>query len=109
MNTLHLLTVGISATLFIAFTTLPPSSAIMSKTAESWCIVLSPNELKAGSTDQDIVIWHSRYPQGVFSSRDSCETAAVNMPPTYNMEAKCQSPHPSLVSVGVQLPVDTLG
>lgn len=67
---------------------------------QSWGIIISPIDIWAGNTDEEIVIWHNRYLRDgkQFTSEEACEKAAViyekDKPSSYNMEVRCISPAP---------------
>lgn len=78
-----------------------------SNVQKTWGLIISPIDLWAVNSKEEIVLWHSRYPKNgeVYTSQEDCEKHAriyeKKNPPRYNMEVKCISPAPGTVPYAV--------
>lgn len=72
-----------------------------------WGFLISPIDLTAGSTDDQLVVWENRYIRDArsYESRKVCEEQALiyakDNPPGYNMAVKCVSPPPGMSAISV--------
>ena len=93
---------GLRAIQMMAFSTAFFAIGCSHNTSEApprtWGIALSPIDIQAGNTNEEIAVWSIRYLSEVFSSESECEegieTHLAEHPPRYNLEAVCLSPHP---------------